>query len=98
MIRLPPRSTLFPYTTLFRSKIQSLSGEKLDIKNRIADQLSKISRPLGKYSYVSSFDKPIKKLMEELLREPYDVITLQNKGSIIEILHAVTKSVLAGNY
>ena len=80
-----------------KKKIQSLSGEKIDIKNRIADQLSKISRPLGKYSYVSSFDKPIKKLMEELLLEPYDVITLQNKGSIIEILHAVTKSVLAGN-
>ena len=80
-----------------KKKIQSLSGEKLDIKNRIADQLSKISRPLGKYSYVSSFDKPIKKLMEDLLLEPYDVLTVQNKGSIIEILHAVTKSVLAGN-
>ena len=80
-----------------KKKIQSLSGEKIDIKNRIADQLSKISRPLGKYSYVSSFDKPIKKLMEDLLLEPYDVLTVQNKGSIIEILHAVTKSVLAGN-
>src|SRR2546422_267861 len=80
-----------------KKKIQSLSGEKLDITNRIADQLSKISRPLGKYSYVSSFDKPIKKLLENLLLEPYDVITVQNKGNIIEILHAVTKSVLAGN-
>jgi len=80
-----------------KKKIQSLSGEKLDIKNRIADQLSKISRPLGKYSYVSSFDRPMKKLLENLLLEPYDVITVQNKGNIIEILHAVTKSVLAGN-
>src|SRR5256885_4555101 len=26
MIRRPPRSTLFPYTTLFRSKIASTSG------------------------------------------------------------------------
>src|SRR6266496_3260391 len=26
MIRLPPRSTLFPYTTLFRSRAQALLG------------------------------------------------------------------------
>src|SRR3712207_8514809 len=26
MVRRPPRSTLFPYTTLFRSKIVSVSG------------------------------------------------------------------------
>src|SRR5256885_6729784 len=27
MIRRPPRSTLFPYTTLFRSRIEAGSGE-----------------------------------------------------------------------
>src|SRR3712207_8439096 len=27
MIRRPPRSTLFPYTTLFRSAMRSLQGE-----------------------------------------------------------------------
>src|SRR2546426_12722925 len=27
MIRRPPRSTLFPYTTLFRSLVQDLAGE-----------------------------------------------------------------------
>src|SRR5258708_25755294 len=26
MIRRPPRSTLFPYTTLFRSRIEEISG------------------------------------------------------------------------
>src|SRR3712207_7915548 len=31
MIRRPPRSTLFPYTTLFRSKLQE-SGEEQEIK------------------------------------------------------------------
>src|SRR5256885_10962639 len=29
MIRRPPRSTLFPYTTLFRSAAQALSPERL---------------------------------------------------------------------
>src|SRR3989442_11454445 len=27
MIRRPPRSTLFPYTTLFRSKLQAIAGQ-----------------------------------------------------------------------
>src|SRR2546426_9403270 len=30
MIRRPPRSTLFPYTTLFRSKIAPTGGYKFD--------------------------------------------------------------------
>src|SRR3712207_8862532 len=30
MIRRPPRSTLFPYTTLFRSRIAARIGEELD--------------------------------------------------------------------
>ena len=46
---------------------------------------------------MSSFDKPMKKLMEKLLLEPYNVISIQNKAPITEILQAVTKSVLAGN-
>src|SRR3712207_8895296 len=28
MIRRPPRSTLFPYTTLFRSDVEALVGER----------------------------------------------------------------------
>src|SRR3712207_7692501 len=30
MIRRPPRSTLFPYTTLFRSSRDEATGERLD--------------------------------------------------------------------
>src|SRR2546430_13311986 len=29
MIRRPPRSTLFPYTTLFRSRLEDLAGHPL---------------------------------------------------------------------
>src|SRR3712207_8315134 len=32
MIRRPPRSTLFPYTTLFRSKLKTKSGAKKRFK------------------------------------------------------------------
>src|SRR2546430_10022190 len=31
MIRRPPRSTLFPYTTLFRSQQDFYSGKKIDV-------------------------------------------------------------------
>jgi len=80
-----------------KSRIDSLSTEKKEIKNKIDLQFSKISRPLGKYSYISSLERPVKKIMEELIREPFDVISQQTKNTIIEILQAVAKSVLSGS-
>ena len=32
MIRRPPRSTLFPYTTLFRSQLEEMQGQKDDLE------------------------------------------------------------------
>src|SRR2546430_5838698 len=43
MIRRPPRSTLFPYTTLFRSEVRCLE----------------VSRRLGKAHFVESIVHPI---------------------------------------
>ncbi len=80
-----------------KKKISSLDKEKYEIRDKIGAQFSKISRPLNKYSYVSSFDKPMKKLMEELIADPYQVLSSENKESIVEILQATTKSVVAGN-
>jgi hypothetical protein len=80
-----------------KKKIDLLSGERKDIKDKIDSQFLKISRPLSKYTYISSFEKPMKKMMEELLADPYQVISVQNKSAIIDILEATTKSVLAGN-
>jgi len=80
-----------------KSKIHSISSEKYEIKNILDMQLSKISRPLGKYSYISSFEKPVKKMMDQLISDPYDIISQQNKNTIIQILEAVTKSVSSGS-
>ncbi len=80
-----------------KKKIDSFSQEKSEIRDRIGAQFSKISRPLNKYSYVSSFDRPMKKLLEELIADPYQAISIENKGPITEILQAVTKSIVAGN-
>src|SRR3712207_7924913 len=39
MIRRPPRSTLFPYTTLFRSQIVRLADEAADVGQRELDEV-----------------------------------------------------------
>src|SRR2546430_13296974 len=59
MIRRPPRSTLFPYTTLFRSLAQAPPGERLaqflrpgpgrrddDLDVLVTDQAGTASRPV----------------------------------------------------
>src|SRR5256885_2468292 len=40
MIRRPPRSTLFPYTTLFRSQEGDVAGERVHILEREARELA----------------------------------------------------------
>ena len=80
-----------------KKDIESLMPEKNAIKNEINLQFSKISRPLGKYSYISSLEKPLKIIMGRLVAEPSEVITSENKNAIIEILQSTVKSVVAGN-
>ena len=80
-----------------KKEIELLETEKDKIKHEIDFQFSKISRPLGKYSYVSSLEKPLKKIMEQMVEHPYDVITDETKSSVIEVLQAVIKSVVAGS-
>src|SRR2546427_10742489 len=45
MIRRPPRSTLFPYTTLFRSLVEDLNT--LPLRARLAKQLLHLVRSYG---------------------------------------------------
>ncbi len=80
-----------------KNRIDSMASEKSDVKNVIDLQFSKISRPLGRYSYISSFEKPVRMMMDELLANPYDVISQQNKDSVVHILQAVEKSVISGS-
>ena len=80
-----------------KKEIESMAPERNSVKNEIDLQFSKISRPLGKYSYISSLEKPLKNIMARLVDEPIEVITNENKNAIIEILQAVVKSVVAGN-
>ena len=80
-----------------KNELESLDQEKDKIKREVDFQFSKISRPLGKYSYVSSLEKPLKLVMEKMIDNPYDVITNETKDSVIEVLQTIVKSVVAGN-
>src|SRR2546422_8492986 len=45
MIRRPPRSTLFPYTTLFRSKTLALVGSSGSGKSTVARCVTRVEKP-----------------------------------------------------
>ena len=79
-----------------KKKLDSFSLKKQEIKNLVDAQFTKISRPLGRYEYTSSLDKPEKILLENLASNPFEVIISDNKDVIIKILSAVRKGVEGG--
>ena len=83
------------YTAYLKIKeeINSFHSIRLEIKNQIDSQFANISRPMNKYVYISSLDKLQKKLLENLINNPIDVLTDENKDGIIQILVAVIKNV-----
>ena len=80
-----------------QKKLDSHLETKHEIKNLIDIQFTKISRPLGRYEYVSSLEKQDKILLEKLVNNPFDVLTTENKNVIIKILSAVHKGVEGGS-
>ena len=83
------------YTAYLKIKeeINSFLSVRLEIKNQIDSQFASISRPMNKYIYISALDKLQKKLLENLINNPIDVLTYENKDEIIQILEAVIKNV-----
>jgi len=80
-----------------QDKISSLSTEENSIKKKTEEQFIKISRPLNKYVYVSSLDKPLKIMIEKLASSPYDVLSEENESSIKTILSSVESGVKSGS-
>src|SRR5205807_10282789 len=71
MIRRPPRSTLFPYTTLFRSEISSVKGSH----NRPSNQLRrKLPRPRSE-EHTSELQSPCNLVCRLLLEKKKKKIT-----------------------
>jgi hypothetical protein len=79
-----------------KQTLNSYDNKKNQIKNEINSQFTKISRPLSRYEYISS-DKEQKNLLNKLIKDPFDVLLLKNKDSIITILENVRKGISSGS-
>lgn len=91
------RSNEYEEYLQINEKLNSLSSEKNKIKDEIELQFTKISRPLNKYVYISSLDKSQKKLLANLIANPYDVLVASNKQDVIKILESTRNAVQSGS-
>jgi len=80
-----------------QNKITLMSEEEKSIKHKIEELFIKISRPLNKYVYVSSLDKPLKIMIERLASTPYDVLSVTNESGINTILDSVRSGIESGS-
>src|SRR5690242_21185279 len=72
MMRRPPRSTLFPYTTLFRSGCHDVAG-------RQNDDSTKLIAPVGKDGFHYSTDRKSTRLNSSHMSISYAVFCLKKK-------------------
>ena len=62
-----------------KKQLEQLEPEKHNLRQEINDQFTKISRPLGKYEYVSSMDKDQKNLLNVLVSDPFSALSNDKK-------------------
>src|SRR2546430_16023681 len=87
MIRRPPRSTLFPYTTLFRSRhAEEILRHHWDLV--IVDEAHKIKSHRGAtYQFIEKIERDFILLLtatplQNDLRELYNLVTLLRPGQL----------------
>src|SRR2546430_8538545 len=79
MIRRPPRSTLFPYTTLFRSQRQEGKQPGYDDKDDDAPFLDLTLRPCYRRHAIDSLDRKSTRLNSSHSQISYAVFCLKKK-------------------
>src|SRR2546428_6151584 len=80
MIRRPPRSTLFPYTTLFRSPRRVHRGPDADVGHR---------RPHGVYATTTTIDRKSTRLNSSHDQISYAVFCLKKKKYTETVTHSI---------
>src|SRR3712207_987717 len=84
MIRRPPRSTLFPYTTLFRSLLDRIQVEYYGTATPLR-QLATINAPEARLLTVQPYDKSSIKAIDRAIRESDIGLNPSNDGQIIRL-------------
>ena len=80
-----------------KDSLDLLKTQRGVIRNTINSRFAKISRPLGRYQYGSSLDKEQKKILSELINDPFNVLVESNADSIMEILANVRRGITSGS-
>ncbi|MBM3903868.1 MAG: hypothetical protein FJ357_01810 [Thaumarchaeota archaeon] len=78
------------------NQIKQIKLQEEHLDKQIDDEFSKVSRPLGKYVYVTSLDKSLKLILEKLVERPSQVIATESKESIVTILESCMKGIVSG--
>src|SRR3712207_8555234 len=82
MIRRPPRSTLFPYTTLFRSPVHELPDRRVGVVLRLPEQLDDVARVLHPRELLAVLDGQVA-LHDGLLRSEEHTSELQSRQYLV---------------
>src|SRR2546427_7053956 len=83
MIRRPPRSTLFPYTTLFRSPVFVQAGQSESGRAFAAQWAEAIFTAHGSRESAQAFYTDIKGQAQRLGRRPQDIVILPGISAAI---------------
>src|SRR3712207_8301160 len=84
MIRRPPRSTLFPYTTLFRSvadeeEVMHEIGHLAEDSERSPEEIAEVLRANGTYAMLEEEDRKSTRLNSSHANISYAVFCLKKK-------------------
>jgi uncharacterized coiled-coil protein SlyX len=80
-----------------KSELINYDSEEKQIRHKIDDEFTKISRPLGKFVHISSHNKEIKVLTAKLVSTPYDVLDECNLSGIKSIFDSILVGIDSGS-
>src|SRR5438876_6602706 len=100
MIRRPPRSTLFPYTTLFRSEVPDVVVDARPVRDEFAREMQvRFPQQVRSEEHTSELQSPVHLVCRLLLEKKKINITKPNKTKYLIISYSCTfrKTVFSEN-
>src|SRR3712207_8710189 len=91
MIRRPPRSTLFPYTTLFRSLIGESAADIDPVLGKLTDTLDKLIAANNSLTLDAVEDRKSTRLNSSHANISYAVFCLKKKNLLNHLLNQQKK-------
>src|SRR5690606_41092705 len=83
MIRRPPKSTLFPYTTLFRSKANKVNSRKYTLEVVKTPSLLNFEMVLNYPAYTKKTDETLKSTGNATIRSEEHTSELQSRENLV---------------